>query len=240
VLGEREQAECGEREADRCTAESETLTPLSLRARALYEGGVVPVREVARLCRVSVPGLYYHIRKQGWRRRRPSTPRDPKKAERQRQRRAAAKAALPPRPRGLKARDPQGEAVAVALCERASELSQAAQSRALARRDAEADVRVLSILARALRELAGVRGAPKARRAVRPREPAGDIDKMRRELAQRIDDRVRERAAVAASALPVPPVDDVAPVEDEAPLSEADRRINAVAARFYATRGGDG
>ena len=240
MLGAREPAKCAEREADQGAAENETLTPLSVRARALYEGGVVPVQAVARLCGVSVPGLYYHIRKQGWRRRRSSRPRDPKKAERQRQRRAAAKAALPPRPRGLKARDPAGQAAAVALCERASELSQAAYSRALARRDAEADARVLAIVVRALRELAGVRGAPKARRAVRPREPAGDIDKMRRELAQRIDDRVRERAAVAAPAVAAPPADAAVPVADAAPLSDLDRRINAIAARFYAKRGGDG
>ena len=62
------------------------LTPLTHEARALYEGGVVPVRELARLCGVSVAGLYYHIRKQRWRRRRSAVPRDRAKSERQRQR----------------------------------------------------------------------------------------------------------------------------------------------------------
>ena len=51
-------------------APARVLTPLTQQARALYEGGVVPVRELARLCGVSTRTLYYHVHKHGWRRRR--------------------------------------------------------------------------------------------------------------------------------------------------------------------------
>ena len=54
----------------------EGLTPLTLEARALYEGGVVPVRALARLCGVSLRTLYNYVHQQGWRRRRSAVPRD--------------------------------------------------------------------------------------------------------------------------------------------------------------------
>jgi hypothetical protein len=77
----------GEGPADKQDIVANTnLTPLTHEARALYEGGVVPVREVARLCGVSVAGLYYHIRRHRWRRRRASVPRDGAKSERQKTR----------------------------------------------------------------------------------------------------------------------------------------------------------
>jgi hypothetical protein len=129
------------------------LTPLTREARALYEGRVVPVREVARLCGVSVAGLYYHIRKHRWRRRRSDVPRDPAKSERQRRRYQALKALRPAAPRGLKARDPDGQARALALTERATALSGAALSRALARQETEAKARILAIMTQALRNL---------------------------------------------------------------------------------------
>jgi hypothetical protein len=148
------------------------LTPLTRQARALYEGGVVPVRELARLCGVSVAGLYYHIRKQRWRRRRAAVPRDRAKSERRKQRYRAMKASQPAVPRGLKARDPDGQAQALARAERASALSGAALSRALARQEAEAKARVLSLMTRALRDLAIANGErPKRARDMKEDKP---------------------------------------------------------------------
>jgi hypothetical protein len=139
------------------------LTPLTHEARALYEGRVVPVRELARLCGVSVAGLYYHIRKHRWRRRRSDVPRDPAKSERQRRRYQALKALRPAAPRGLKARDPDGQARALALAERATALSGAALARALARQETEAKARILAIMTQALRDLRAADGV-KAKR----------------------------------------------------------------------------
>ena len=139
------------------------LTLLSLQARALYEARVVPVREVARLCGVSVAGLYYHVRRQGWLRRRALVSRDKAKSERQRLRYQALKAARPPAPRGLKARDPDGQAHALAKVDRAAALAGAALSRALARQDAESRARTLTMLGRAVRDVAIANGVVKAR-----------------------------------------------------------------------------
>jgi hypothetical protein len=119
-----------------------------------------------------VAGLYYHIRRQGWRRRRSAVPRDPAKSERQKQRYRAMKALQPPALRGLKARDPDGQAQAHALAERAAVLSGAALSRALARQEAEAKARILSLMARALRDLAIANGErPKRARDTKEDKP---------------------------------------------------------------------
>jgi hypothetical protein len=194
------------------------LTPLTQQARALYEGGVVPVRALARICGVSVAGLYYHVRRQGWRRRRSAVARDQAKAQRQRQRYLARKALRPPRPRGLKARDPAGEAQALAAARQAAALAGAALGQAIARQDAEARARMLAILTGALRALrAADGGAPRpARGARKPRKPAADWQPMK-----------------------VSPLPRFAPPAPE-PLSDKDRRINEIAARFYARRGGEG
>jgi hypothetical protein len=186
------------------------------------------------------------VHRHGWRRRRPAVPRAAKKAARQRQRYLAQKALRPPPRRGLKARDPQGEAMAATLCERASALSQAALLRALARRDAEADARVLAILARALRDIAGIAALAEPERvrgskAVKMK--TASMAEARRETPQRNEASTRAQAGLPLSAdmetpaawPPVPPP----PVVEEAPLSDADRRINAIAARFYARRTGD-
>jgi hypothetical protein len=152
--------------------ENAPLTPLTEEARALYEGRVVPVREVARLCGVSVAGLYYHIRKHRWRRRRSAEPRDPAKSERQRRRYRELKALRATVPGGLKARDPDGQARALAAVSRAGALSGAALSRALARQDAEARARMLAMLTQALRDLALARDGGKAKRTrSKEREP---------------------------------------------------------------------
>ena len=137
-------------------------------------------------------------------------------------------------------RDPRGEAAAVALCERAFELSQAAQSRALARRDAEADAYVLSILARALRDMAQVKGIIEP---ARRQKPANDMKANDIKVRQRAVERQvaalshASTAAKAAKRASLPPPAGKKPLPGNAALGEQDRRIDAVAARFYAKRG---
>lgn len=130
------------------------LTLVTHEARALYEGGVVPVREIARLCGVSVRTLYHHVHARGWRRRRSSVPRDGAKSARQRARYVAAKSLRPPMSRGLKARDPAGQARALEGARRAAELAGEALAKAIARQDAESQTRMLVMVERAMRDLA--------------------------------------------------------------------------------------
>jgi len=151
----------------KANADDAALTPLSLQARALYEGRVVPVRALARLCGVSLVTLYYHVHKQGWRRRRSDVPRDLAKSERQKRRYRERIALLPPRPRGLKARDPDGQARAFAAAERAGALAGAALAKAIARQDAQAQARMLALLTRALRDLAIAKGLVEPRPVAR-------------------------------------------------------------------------
>lgn len=160
VLGKRPLSDSPSRSALRRTSPpiESALTPLSHQARALYEGRVVPVRALARLCGVSLRTLYYHVHKQGWRRRRSDVPRDLAKSERRKARYRALKAEQPVSPRGLKARDPAGQARALAAAERAGALAGAALAKAIARQDAEAQARMLALLTRALRDLAVAKG----------------------------------------------------------------------------------
>jgi len=130
------------------------LTLVTHEARALYEGGVVPVREIARLCGVSVRTLYHHVHAWGWRRRRSSVPRDGAKSARQRARYVAAKNLRAPMLRGLKVRDVEGQARALAAAKRAAERAGAALAKAIARQDAESQTRMLVMVARAMRDLA--------------------------------------------------------------------------------------
>jgi len=46
-------------------------TPLTAEVQALYEAGVMPVREIARLAGVTECTLYKYVRKGGWTRRYP-------------------------------------------------------------------------------------------------------------------------------------------------------------------------
>ena len=74
------------------------LTPLTRQARALYEGGVVPVRELARLCGVSVrTGSTIICTSSAGGGGAPHVPRDLAKSERQKQRYRALKALRPGR-----------------------------------------------------------------------------------------------------------------------------------------------
>jgi hypothetical protein len=185
------------------------LSLLTHQARALYEGRVVPVRALAALCGVSLRTLYYHVHKQGWRRRRSSAPRDLAKSERQRERYRQRKAKEPAAPRGLKARDPDGQALALVGAGRAAALSGAALSWALMRQDAEAQARMLGLLTQALRTLAAVeagggrkRKRPSARPPAPPR-PVGDRPSAR-EIERRVAllrrDRDARQAAIAEAA----------------------------------------
>jgi len=139
------------------------LTLVTHEARALYEGGVVPVREIARLCGVSLRTLYHHVHAKGWRRRRSGVPRDAGKSERQKARYRARRAPQPPMSRGLKARDPDGQARALAQAQRAATVAGAALAKAIARQDAEAQTRMLTLMARAMRDIAIARGVVDAR-----------------------------------------------------------------------------
>jgi hypothetical protein len=134
------------------------LTLLTHEARALYEGCVVPVRAIARLCGVSVRTLYHHVHARGWRRRRSGVPRDGARSERQRARVVAAKNLRAPMTRGLKARDPDGQARALVAARRAAVLAGAALAKAIARQDAESQTRMLTMMARAMRDIAVAKG----------------------------------------------------------------------------------
>jgi hypothetical protein len=197
-------------------------TELTQRVRALYEEGVVPVREIARCAGVNERTLYRYVEKGGWRRRYGGKGLASAVA-----RRAAKRKAAPPRPcvtakgaggrfirsedagkpqrSGMKALDPQGEARALACCEQAAALSDEAMSRAQRLRNMLSDARTLSILVGVLRDLAALEearagpadaGAPKAR-ARKSDIPAHNVDAMRAELARRLDDWVKTREDIA-------------------------------------------
>ena len=121
------------------------LTLVTHEARALYEAGVVPVREIARLCGVSVRTLYHHVNSKGWKRRRASVPRDAAKSERQKRRYREQMALQAARPRGLKARDPAGQATALTAAKRAGTLAGPALAKAIARQDAESQARMMAL-----------------------------------------------------------------------------------------------
>jgi len=120
---------------------------LTLRVRALYEDSVVPMREIARLAGVHERTLYKYARKCGWRRRNA---------------RAGCEKTNHRAPRGLKARDPADTARAAVALDRAMALSDQALRRARALREAGVNVRILSILARMLPDLAAIEDAVEA------------------------------------------------------------------------------
>ena len=218
----------GASETSNGNVDEANLTALTLQARTLYEGGVVQVRAVARLCDVSVRTLYNYVHKYVWRRRRPD--RDPAGPKRER-RRPVSLAKM----RGLKARDPAGQAQALAVCGRAAAISDLALARALARRDAEADARIFALVVRAMRDLAAIKGAVSAED--NPADPLRkhDTDPSPQQIAKRIKLLVDDEAGRASRPQPAPPPEP----EDDEPLTEQDRRINAIAERFYARREGN-
>src|SRR5207302_5009590 len=70
------EASAGKPAAPNAAADASADTALTERVRALYEGSVVPVREVARLAGVSERTIYKYVRKGGWRRRHAGPARD--------------------------------------------------------------------------------------------------------------------------------------------------------------------
>jgi uncharacterized cysteine cluster protein YcgN (CxxCxxCC family) len=187
-------------------------TALTAMARSLYEAGVVPVADIAALCGVSERTIYKHARKGAWRfrYRREAERAPPPPAEPGRQMRGAGgrfvaevpvaedivpEAAAPAHRAGLKALDPAGEARALAACEEARRIAGEALARAIARRDADAEVRGLSAMARAVAAVQGPRARSKPADAAPSRATLYDgerrADDLRERLAHKIaaDDR---------------------------------------------------
>jgi AcrR family transcriptional regulator len=153
------------------TPRTANTTPLTAKARALYEGRVVPVRDIAKLCGVSVATLYHHAHKRGWTMRNAAPV---KGGARDKDRRRAQRNALVPKsPGGLMSRavvapgvsvrDPQQQEAALAQASGAQALADAAHAQAVALRNSEIDVRLLAALAQAFALLRGSR-KPRRRR----------------------------------------------------------------------------
>jgi hypothetical protein len=157
---------------------------LTEQVRALYEGGVVPVREVARIAGVSERTLYKYVQTLGWTPRVTRRAGDGRPTAAQRAARGAGGRFMAladadkPHARGLKALDPEGARLAGERCRRAAALSQAADAAAQARaarvraeREAQAQRRIYELLAGALvalgRIFAGAPLRPPARTPVR-------------------------------------------------------------------------
>jgi len=143
----RENQACAERDEHNSAGSDDNLTLLTQRVRVLYEDSVVPMREIARLAGVHERTLYKYARKCGWRRRNA---------------RAGCEKTNHRAPRGLKARDPADTARAAVALDRAMALSDQALRRARALREAGVNVRILSILARMLPDLAAIEDAVEA------------------------------------------------------------------------------
>ena len=127
----------GEREQVWQAGGGETTTDLTARARALYEGSAVPVREIARLAGVSERTLYKYVEKHGWKKRYARVPRGLAAAQANRGQGWQATAGFAPvkgaggrfvrredigKPfaAGMKALDPAGHARADAACSHAA------------------------------------------------------------------------------------------------------------------------
>ncbi|MDX2238938.1 MAG: helix-turn-helix domain-containing protein, partial [Hyphomonadaceae bacterium] len=141
---------------------------LTERVRALYEAGVVPVREIARLCGVSEPTLYKYAARGRWRKRYAR-----RSLAKGAGGRFVAAAQAANEPAGLKALDPLAAAAAQAACAEAAEVASRAAGATLRRHEAgaaraallrafETRVRRLTLLARAM-QLAGVAPPPPPR-----------------------------------------------------------------------------
>jgi hypothetical protein len=180
-----------------------TPTELTQQIRALYEAGVVPVAELARLAGIHQRTLHKYVAKGGWRRRRAG-----QEIASAVKKCAAKSNAAPPRScttlkgaggrfirsadagkpirRGLKALDPAGEARALPAMTEAAALAEEALARTRRLRAALAGARELAQLATLARDLAAIEDA-----AARQAEEA-EAD--RRAAAERL---AQERAALA-------------------------------------------
>jgi len=88
---------------------------------------------------------------------------------------------------------------------------------------------------RAMCDLAAIEGSVSGEESPEGPLRKQDTDPSPQEIARRIKLLLDDQAARASRSQPVPLP---APVDDE-PLSEQDRRINAIAERFYARREGN-
>jgi hypothetical protein len=153
----------------RSSARSDDPT-LTARVRALYEDGVVPVREIASLAGVAERTLYKYVRALGWTPRVTRRSGDGKPTTVQRAARGTGGRFIPladadqPHAQGLKALDPNGAQCAAEHCVHAATLAEAAaaaaqaaaQARAArtqAERKAQAQTRSYALLCGALIEL---------------------------------------------------------------------------------------
>jgi hypothetical protein len=146
---------------------------LTERVRALYEGGAMPVADIAAMLGVNQRTLYKYVQRGGWRRRyrlsRPPADIAPVAAKPRRPGNAGwkgaggrfirAEEAGLPHPAGLKALDPTGAARATTRCERAQTLAVAAAVSAKTTTDIATEVRSLGLLAQAMRDLRAIGAA---------------------------------------------------------------------------------
>jgi hypothetical protein len=201
---------------------AETLTPLTLQARDLYEHSVVPVREIARLVGVHERTLYRYVQKYRWRRRynvpgakpRPKPRRKPSRFSAQPRGaggRYLGRARMrEPVVHGLKALDPQGAAHAAAACARAKAVSDAALTRARALRGLLSRLRTIGYLTEALRHLAAVladrrrTAAQRDRQARQQRAEREQLDARRRAIYLRLDNLLRDAEPAPAAPPPAP------------------------------------
>jgi hypothetical protein len=147
------------------------ITDLTARARALYEGSAVPVREIARLAGVSERTLYKYVDRYGWKRRYRVVVCGEAAVQANRGRGWQATAGFAPvkgaggrfvrhedasKPFavGLKALDPAAQAHAAAACSQAQQCAHRAEADALAQRWADENSRAIQAVLRARDDLA--------------------------------------------------------------------------------------
>ena len=175
----------------------ETTTDLTARARALYEGSAVPVREIARLAGVSECRLYKYVEKHGWKKRYARVPRGAAAAQTNRGRGWQATAgfapakgvggrfvrredARKPYAAGMKALDPAAHARADGACAEAARLARRAEADAQAERWGVENCRSIRAVVEAKQNLDGYDAALDAARGKKP--------------ARSPQERLRERA----------------------------------------------
>jgi hypothetical protein len=126
-------------DAPAATSLAQPTPSLTERVRALYEDGVVPVREIAQLAGVTERTLYKYAAKGDWRRRYGSL--EPGLARGAGGRFVPVADAGEPHPSGLKALDPAGAVEAIGRCVLAGEIAATAARDAAHAADARAAAR---------------------------------------------------------------------------------------------------
>jgi hypothetical protein len=213
---------------------------LTARAKRLYEGGVVPVRELALLFGIAERTLYRYVARGGWRRRHEGRGAAAARANRGRRGGSTHAASQPrgaggrfvsrtdegrPFARGIKALDPDGAARAATASRRA--MARAKRAKASARRTRDLELGV-AMLAEAVRVVRADRAGPRSQRpSAKPRPEWSSAPVPVRLAAEAAPVPLPGPAQAALPARPVATPPPAAP-----PESEADRRLNAIAERF--------